>query len=401
MSDSFSVLDLPQPDPGAIALSSRLVQKIIYRIAANGGPISFREYMQMALYEPGLGYYSAGSVKLGARGDFVTSPEISSLFGHCIGEQANQLFLQGCSRRILEFGAGSGKLCAQLLLSEARIDKYYILDLSADLIERQQLSLKQLLPAEQFDRIQWLDRLPQAFDGIVIANEVLDAMPVNIVQKAGDGPGNWSGDWPGKWIEMGVDIVENRLAWVDYATNSPAIEAIRAIEAQGDPLPQPYRSEINLNYHPWAKALAECCTEAVVILIDYGYEQTQYYHPERADGTLICHYQHHLHSDPFVYPGLQDITAFVDFDAFADAAELCEFKLTGLVSQAQFLLANGLLGEAEQRMGKADARAQIDIAQQVKTLSLPAEMGEKFKVMVMQKNMNLVMPAMQRGMGLG
>ena len=393
MSDSFSVLDLPQPEIAAIALSSRLGEKIIDRIEANGHPISFYEYMQSVLYEPGLGYYSAGSVKLGSQGDFVTSPEISSLFGQCLGLQAKQLFEQGCRRQILEFGAGSGRLCAQLLLSDTRIDQYYILDLSADLIERQQLSLAQLLPTDLYARIQWLDSLPQAFDGIVIANEVLDAMPVNIVQKAGDSAEGW--------VEMGVDIVEDRLALVDYSTNSPAVEAIRAIEAQNSPLPEKYRSEVNLNYLPWAKALAECCAQAVVILIDYGYEQAQYYHPERSDGTLICHYQHHVHSDPFIYPGLQDITAFVDFDAFADAAEICDFKLTGLVSQAQFLLANGLLNEAEKRMAGADAGAQIEIAQQVKTLSLPAEMGEKFKVMVMQKNMDMVMPAMQRGFGLG
>jgi SAM-dependent MidA family methyltransferase len=377
-------LELPPPGKTAVAHSTRLVQAIIGRIEQRGGLIGFDEYMQMALYEPGLGYYSAATPKFGAQGDFVTAPEISPMFGFCLAHQVNALVAQGCHARILEFGAGSGKLCAQILNSSPALEQYQILDLSAELKQRQQRYLRSHLSTELFHKIDWLSSLPTEFDGIVLANEVLDAMPVHILRKQGS------------WMELGIGYDGERFFWQSFAPGKPALNAIRSIEARLGELPDNYCSELNLNYTAWFSALAESCKRAVVLIIDYGYEQVHYYHPARSRGSLTCHYQHRVHSDPLIYPGLQDITAFVDFDACADAAESAGFELTGLVPQGQFLLANGLLEEAQRQSLDSDTVVQLAVSQQVQTLSLPQEMGEKFKVLAMQKNLALEMPAMQR-----
>jgi len=382
-------LELPPPDKTAVAHSSRLVEAIISRIEDQGGLIGFDEYMQMALYEPGLGYYSAATPKFGAQGDFVTAPEISPLFGFCLAQQADALIAQGCNPQILEFGAGGGKLCAQILSSLPALERYQILDLSAELKQRQQQYLHGCLSAELFHKIEWLSGLPTDFDGIVLANEVLDAMPVHILQKQGD------------WLELGVAYDGQSFSWQSFAPGKTALNAIRSIEARLDELPDNYCSELNLNYVPWFNALAQSCKRCVVLIIDYGYEQEHYYHPARSRGSLTCHYRHRVHNDPLIYPGLQDITAFVDFDACADAAENAGFELTGLVSQGQFLLANGLLNEAQRQTRDSDSVAQLAISQQVQTLSLAQEMGEKFKVLALQKNLALEMPAMQRGSAHG
>lgn len=377
-------LELPVPDDAAIDHSSRLVEAIIARIEQSDGVIGFDEYMQMALYQPGLGYYSGAAQKFGAGGDFVTAPEISSLFGYCVARQAGSLLDQGCAASILEFGAGTGKLCAQIMENMPGLERYLILDLSAELKQRQQHYLQSRLSAELFHKIEWLQALPQAFDGIVVANEVLDAMPVRLLLKQGD------------WMERGVGYDGQGFTWQSMVPGKKLLGSIASIEKRLGELPDDYSSEINLNYGPWLKALTECCNQVAVLIIDYGYEQADYYHPARSRGTLSCHYQHRVHDDPLVYPGLQDITAFVDFDACADAAEASGFRLTGLVNQGQFLLANGLLEEAERRAANSDSVAQLTLSQQVRQLSLPQEMGEKFKVLAVQKNMSLDMPAMRR-----
>jgi len=377
-------LELPLPDPAAIAHSARLVDVIAARIETRGGVIGFDEYMQMALYEPGLGYYSAAATKFGAPGDFVTAPEISPLFGFCLARQAAAVIAQGCGARILEFGAGSGKLCAQILSRLSTLEHYQILDLSADLKQRQQNYLRAELSAELFHKIEWLSSLPEEFDGIVLANEVLDAMPVHILSKQEE------------WHERGIGYDGQGFTWQTFTPKSSVIDSIRAVEARLGDFAEGYRSELNLNYGPWLKALAQTCKRALVMIIDYGYEQDQYYHPSRRHGTLTCHYQHRVHTDPLLYPGLQDITAFVDFDACADAAEANGFVLSGLVTQAQFLLANGLLEEAQRQAQGSDSLSQLTLSQQVGTLSLPQEMGDKFKVLAMQKNLALELPAMQR-----
>ncbi len=377
-------LELPSPDADAIAHSTRLVETVIARIENRGGVIGFDEYMQMALYEPGLGYYSSAAPKFGAQGDFVTGPELSPLFGYCLAQQAQALIRQGCANRILEFGAGTGKLCAQVLCALPAITCYQILDLSAELKQRQQRYLKTELSAELFHKIEWLSRLPQEFDGIVLANEVLDAMPVHMLLKQK------------RWIERGVGYDGQGFVWRNFTPDEPLLSAIRSIEDRLGELPDGYCCELNLNYSPWIKALAQSCRHAVVLIIDYGYEQDQYYHPDRSQGSLNCYYQHRVHADPLILPGLQDITAFVDFDACADAAETHGFELTGLVAQGQFLLANGLLEEMQRRVLASDSVARLELSQQVKVLSLPQEMGEKFKVLAMQKNLSLELPAMGR-----
>jgi len=377
-------LELPPPDEDASAHSKRLVKAIAARIESRGGVVGFDEYMRMALYEPGLGYYSATAPKFGAQGDFITAPEISPLFGFCIAHQAAAAIAQGCGAQVLEFGAGSGKLCAQVLNALPALEHYQILDLSADLRQRQQTYLQRELTAELFHKIEWLSSLPQAFDGIVLANEVLDAMPVHILSKQGE------------WRECGVGLDGQRFSWHFFIPDAPVIDAIRSIESRLGTIADGYTTELNLNYRPWFKALAQACRRALVLIVDYGYEQDQYYHPTRESGTLTCHYRHRVHTDPLVYPGLQDITAFVDFDACADAAEENGFEISGLVSQAQFLLANGLLEEAQRRADESDALTRVAISKQVGTLTLPQEMGEKFKVLAMEKDVALELPAMQR-----
>jgi SAM-dependent MidA family methyltransferase len=289
--DNPQGLELPVPDAAAIAHSERLVNAIVERIEQRGGVIGFDEYMQMALYEPGLGYYSASLPKFGARGDFITAPEISPLFGCCLARQAGDLIAQGCAADVLEFGAGSGKLCAQILESLPALAHYRILDLSADLRQRQQQNLGERLSAELFHKIEWLDRLPRDFDGIVLANEVLDAMPVHILSKQDD------------WIELGVGYQAQRFAWLPIDAEAATLDAIRHVEMcqmeKGlGALPRDYCTELNLNYPPWMAALAQSCRRAVVLIIDYGYERAGYYHAERRRGTLTCYYQHRAHADP-------------------------------------------------------------------------------------------------------
>ena len=382
--DNSAGLELPEPDAAARVHSSRLIERIAERIDAGGGVIGFDEYMQMALYEPGLGYYSGGLEKFGAGGDFVTAPEISELFGQCLAQQCAGLIEQGCTAALLEFGAGSGKLCDQVMRALPQLERYLILDLSADLRRRQQDYLRGRLSAELFHKIEWLDRLPQNFDGIVLANEVLDAMPVHLLEKQAD------------WIELGVGYDGSRFQWRPIARETRAQQAMRRIELRQAEMAAGYRSELNLNYAGWFNALAAACGHAAVLIVDYGYEQDEYYAAGRRRGTLTCHYRHRVHDDPLIYPGLQDITAFVDFDACADAAEASGFETLGLVGQGAFLLANGLLEAAERLTEAASPIEQTAVAQQVATLCLPQQMGEKFKVLALQKNLALEMPAMRR-----
>lgn len=378
MSSYHSSGELPQPSSAQMEHSIRLIDRILDHIQHAGGVISFRDYMQHCLYEPGLGYYAAGSTKLGAAGDFITAPEISSLFGQCLANQLNDLFQQGLKRQILEFGAGSGKLCADIIHRLKTLgcewQRYLILEPSADLQQRQQDYLQQQLSEDDWSKLQWISELPQGFSGLLLGNEVLDAMPVNVVVK------------DEQWIELGVGFAQQRFEWREFARDSEAVEAIRKIDQQNQ-LPQNYCTEVNLNYAPWCRSVAQSCQQAVMLLIDYGYAREQYYHVARHTGTLMCFYQHRAHPDPLIYPGLQDITAFVDFDAFADGAIASGFTIMGMTTQAKFLMRNGLLDLMP--ANAQDELQQLALAQQVKTLTLPGEMGDKFKVVGVQKGINL------------
>lgn len=377
MSSYHSQASLPLPSDDQIEHSAQLVSRIISNIESSGGVISFRDYMQHCLYEPGLGYYAAGSTKFGEAGDFVTAPEISCLFGGCIANQIKDMLDQGLMSNILEIGAGTGKLCVDIIqqLKKVQIEfnSYLILETSSDLRQRQQDLLKENLTEDDFNKIQWLDSLPEGFCGLVLGNEVLDAMPVNVVLKQQS------------WLELGVGYSEEKFVWQAIDSESEAVGQIKTIDSQNT-LPEQYCTEVNLNYVPWCQSLFDSCDKAVVLMIDYGYLQAQYYDDFRVSGTLSCFYQHRIHADPFVYPGLQDITAFVDFDAFADAALMAGFEIKGLSSQANFLMQNGLLDLSEP---EADEMKQLAFSQQMQTLTLPGEMGEKFKVIGLQKNIEI------------
>jgi SAM-dependent MidA family methyltransferase len=366
--------NLPPPSTDALAHSARLCELIRNDIQNQGGWIPFSRFMELALYAPGLGYYTAGARKFGESGDFVTAPEISTLFGRTLARQLRDV-MQASTPHILELGAGSGKLALDILRELERLDclpeTYSILEVSADLRERQQALLQEHLP-HLFARIQWLDALPDTLSGAVFGNEVLDALPVHLVF--------WN---EGHIMERGVATEDNRFVWADRLPQNEALHDI----AKGIAVPDDYLSEVSLTARGLVSSLAERLTRGVLLFIDYGFGAREYYHPQRHRGTLMCHYRHHSHDDPFYLPGLQDITAHVDFTAAAEAAIDYGAHLLGYTTQAHFLLNNGLpdlLGE----VSAENVREYLPLAKQVQKLTSPAEMGELFKVLVMGKGID-------------
>lgn len=374
---------LPPPEPFALEHSERVLSHIRTQIESANGWISFARYMELALYAPLLGYYSAGAHKLGAGGDFVTAPELTPLFGQALAKPVAGL-MQASRPSILELGAGSGQLAADLmteLLHRQQLpEQYAILDLSGDLRERQQTTLRARLPA-LFDRFVWLDQLPPEFAGVVIANEVLDAMPVHLVS------------WQGSGIsERGVGFDSaGALQWAEHDACGPVLEAASRL-----PVSPPYVSEINLAATAWIKAWSERLEQGALLLIDYGFPRVEYYHPQRNQGTLMCHYRHRAHSDPLWLPGLNDITAHVDFTAVAEAGVEGGLALGGYTSQASFLMNCGLL-ELLERCGDSNSVAYIKAAAAVQKLISPAEMGEMFKVMLLTRGIDSPIAGFGRG----
>ena len=370
--------DLPALTPDEAAHSTQLVDRIRDAIDASAGWISFERFMEMALYEPGLGYYSAGAVKLGLAGDFVTAPEISPLFSRCLANQCIEVMDRLGAIDILELGAGSGVMAADILLelaTQSRLpERYLILEVSADLRERQRATIAQRTP-ELLDRVTWLDAWPTGLRGVVLANEVLDAMPVERFSVRG-----------GQVNSVGVTWQLGRLDWSETHA-SPALEAaVREIEkATGGALPDGYFSEVNLWLKSWVQGLATALSEGVVFFIDYGLPRAQYYRHERSEGTLLCHFRHRFHDDPLIYVGVQDIGAWVDFTAVAEAASDAGFTVAGFTTQANFLIGCGI----EQFLAKLAEAQMIDrvqLARQTMVLTLPGEMGERFKVIGLGKN---------------
>lgn len=378
---------LPIPPADWLEHSRALEAMIVERIDAAGGVISFRDYMQTVLYEPGLGYYSSAAHKFGEEGDFVTAPELSPLFGYSLANFCVTVFNQGCAPHLLEFGAGNGKLCQQLLDRLPEIATYCILEISGELRQRQQRYLESRLDSQSYAKIQWLERLPEHFDGLVVANEVLDAMPVHVLYKHQ------------QWYELGVTRQSGQLVWCQIVDNSKAVERMSQLEVELGGLPENYRTEINMNYQPWLAALADLPGNKACLLVDYGGERSDYYRQTRTGGSLRCYFQHRLHDDPFLYPGLQDITADVEFDAVADAAEAEGFELCGFSTQAGFLLNHGLTDIATELSEGADTLARLKIAQQVKSLTLPSEMGLRFKVLLLSQGLSL-QPLREFGSGM-
>jgi len=333
--------------------------RIDAEIAAAGGWISFTRYMQLALHEPGVGYYASGARKFGAEGDFVTAPELGSLFGRTLARELRAF------DRILEIGAGSGALAD--VLADGR--EYLILETSADLIGRQREKLGQ--------RVRHIDRLPERFSGAVIANEVLDAMPVHMVH------------WSDRGIfERGVGT---GLTWADRPATGELLAMAKPIE-----VPTPYVSEIGLEARAWMRTIAQMLEKGAVFVIDYGFPRREYYHPQRSSGTLMCHHRHQAHADPFARPGLEDITAHVDFTALAEAAHDGGAEILGYASQAQYLVNCGItdvLGETNAE----NALHYAPIAAQAQKLLSPAEMGELFKVLAVGKNLTTPLVGFSRG----
>ncbi|HIF47065.1 SAM-dependent methyltransferase [Candidatus Thioglobus sp.] len=337
-------------------------------IIQNQAPIGFDEFMQLALYYPKLGYYRSGSEKFGEKGDFVTAPETSDLFGFCLAKQCAQVLKK--TDDILEFGAGSGVLAAQILFELGRLDclpkHYYILELSAELRHRQKQTIAKALP-ELLECVIWLDQLPQAFNGVVIANEVLDAMPAKrIIQK------------DKIFYELGVGIDQDTFNW------QVKDQIIQKDTFKFPPLmSEGYTTEINQQAIAWIDSLYGALDNALILLIDYGMHRDEYFHPQRIDGTLRCYHQHKSSEDPFVNIGEQDITTSVNFSDIADQARLSGFKVSGYATQALFLIS---LGIDEYLLNETDDNKRISLAQQVKQLVLPSAMGESFKVLALSKN---------------
>ncbi len=341
-----------------------MLSRLRDEIERSGGWISFARYMELVLYEPGIGYYAAGARKFGAAGDFVTAPELGALFGRTLARQLREL-----PYPVLEFGAGSGAL-AEALLARAELD-YAILETSADLRARQQARLGA--------RVRWLEQLPGRIRGVVIANEVADALPVHAVA------------WRDAGImERGVAF-SHALGWAERPAEGDLLEQAKAID-----VPTPYESEVGLIGRAWMRALAERLEEGVIFVIDYGFPRAEYYHPQRAAGTLMCHYRHQAHADPFAYPGEQDVTAHVDFSGLAEAAVEAGLEVLGYATQAQFLVNCGIT-EVLAEANVENALHYAPLAAEAQKLLSPAEMGELFKVLAVGKGVSTPLLGFARG----
>jgi SAM-dependent MidA family methyltransferase len=362
---------LPEPHPDSLEHSQRVAASLRAAIEAAGGSISFGEFMQHALYAPGLGYYVAGSRKFGADGDFVTAPEISPLFGQVLAGQCQQVLDSIADGDILEFGAGSGALCVQLMQRLAERDalplRYQILEVSADLRERQQQCIRAEL-GRLADRVEWLDGLPQGFRGAVVANEVADALPVERFVIGANGVLQWR-----------VGMADGDFCWQQAPAPAWLSAAVADIEKSiGRTLPPGYSSELSPGLAGWIGDIAGSLQDAFVFLLDYGVSRQEYYAPDRVEGWLRCYFRHHAHDDPLLYPGIQDLTAWVDFTAVAEAASAAGLEVAGYVSQSQFLLHGGLADELAD-FEQLDGVRQYELSRAVKLLTLPGEMGEHFK----------------------
>jgi len=361
---------LPEPSDLAKRHSERLSELIADRCRQSpDGFLSFAEYMTSALYEPGFGYYMAGSTKFGKEGDFITGPELTPLFGATLGNQVREI-LHSTGGGILELGAGGGKLASGLLNAvEDQLIDYSILEPSADLVQRQKVWLQESLSAEQFARVRWITVLPEKFTGVIIANEVMDALPVERFT-----------------ISESIDqlCVSDALTQTRREAPPALAQAVRHIESDlNNTFVAEYCSEVCLLLGPWIASLADSLQRGVILLADYGYPRQEYYAPERSSGTLSCYYRHRAHDNPYLLPGLQDLTAHVDFTAVVESSVTCGLDLLGYTSQSAFLLDNGLLGLMEQELRATESESErIELSRLVKTLILPGEMGERFQVML-------------------
>ncbi len=380
-------MKLPQPSAEALEQSGRLVSRLQRLIDAEGGWISFATYMAEALYAPGLGYYSGGARKFGPGGDFITAPELTPLFGQALASQVRQV-MELSAPHVVEAGAGTGLLAADLLLELEHLgalpDSYAILEVSAELRERQFDTLATRVP-HLASRVRWLDGLPDHFAGAMIANEVLDVMPVHVVA--------WR---PEGIFERGVSLDDaGRFAWADRPVAGRVADAAAALER---PLPAEgeYVSELNLAGRAWVAEWAARLEKGALLLVDYGYPRAEYYLDSRSTGTLLCYFRHHAHGDPFLWPGLNDITAFVDFTAVAEAGFDAGLDVLGYTDQANLLFNCGILACLARRAPE-DGADYIRAAKAVQRLTGPHEMGELFKIIALGRGIGQPLLGFLRG----
>ena len=369
--------ELPEPELAARQHSARLTERIAARIRAQGGWINFADYMQQVLYEPGLGYYSAGAAKFGEAGDFVTAPEISPLFSRCIAQQIAPQLRARPDSDILEPGAGTGTLAADVLSELASLNalprRYRILETSAALRARQADRVAGL-PAELADRVEWLDDWPEPpLRGVVLANEVIDALPVRRFQLRDNRIHEWG-------VALDGLSLQETTRPADAAFAARVTERVGASANYADG----YTSELAEQAPAWLASLSDALEEGVVLLFDYGFSRREYYLPERSSGTLRCYYRHRVHEDPLFWPGLQDVTAWVDFSALAESAAASGLDVAGYTTQAQFLLAGGV-DRLVALTTAASPAEQVAIAGGLRTLLLPGEMGDAIKVLVLRR----------------
>lgn len=373
-------LDLPSPDPEALSISRSLLQRIRAEINAHG-PIPFQRYMELALYAPGLGYYTAGAHKFGAAGDFVTAPELGSVYAEVLAHTLAPVLRSMEQPTLLELGGGSGAMAVDLWRAlaarDARPHRYAILERSADLRERQIGTLSKKIP-DAMPRVVWLDQPPaERFDGVVIGNEVVDALACARFVLRGNGP-----------REIAVAADDDGLHACDSAPRPHVERALRELlEKLPEPLPEGYCSELLPELGAWLQGISAALRSGLILLADYGYPRHEYYLPQRRDGTLICHYRHRVHQDPLWLPGLCDITASVDFTALAEAGRDCGLDLLAYDSQAGFLSAAGIDQVYADLAGRPD-RERLRIARQLQQLMLPGEMGERFKIMAFGRGLD-------------
>ena len=364
--------DLPEPSADARAASEALSAIIAAEIAARGGWMSFARYMELALYAPGLGYYSGGSRKFGAEGDFLTAPELTPLYGQARARQVAQV-LAASSPLVMEAGAGSGRLAADLLLALDALgcapEHYRILELSGELRARQQATLNERAP--QFaGRVEWLDELPERFSGCLIGNEVLDAMPTHGLR--------WNEEVEPEVFERGVSVEQGHLAIAERPATAALLAAAKAM-----PVTAPYRGEISLAARAWVSELARRLERGAMLLIDYGLPRHELYHPQRDGGTLRCHYRHRVHEDPLWFPGLSDITSHVDFTTVAEAGFEAGLDVLGYTTQANFLINCGIGELLGPEVGDGGTATDLRARGAVNVLISPNEMGELFKVIAL------------------
>ncbi len=367
---------LPVPDVDAIE-HSRQLETLIKNEIKSLKSIPFSRFMELALYTPGLGYYSAGSNKIGQFGDFTTAPEISPLFSRCIAKQCAQVLPLLEKKNILEFGAGTGKMATDILLELAQInnlpDNYFILETSADLRQRQQATVKKHAN-HLFELVKWLDQPPSnSYEGIILANELLDAMPVHLFQAQKNAA-----------TELHVTLANDQFTLNKGDTDNAFLK--NQISRITKNLPDTYVSEINLAANAWIRSAQNFMKKGLILIIDYGYPEHEYYHPQRTSGTLMCHYRHHAHSNPFILIGLQDITAHINFTALAECADDAGLNVSGYTTQAFFLIGCGL-ETMTQALSGDDLKQQIELSQQIQKLTLPTEMGERFKALALTKQL--------------